>query len=147
MTKYVGHSYGRCILDIYEGRVNYNDIGVIITRTRFDPLDYETWEKSIWNGYTQYDGISSSYWIDYIKNDEAKAQFYDITKMLHEDGLLYQPRNIGAKCAWSMPYVWSKIDTVSYDEMQKSDDERWSLPEKKSKLSGDDLDKILGYFI
>jgi hypothetical protein len=33
----IGLSYSRCVLDIIEGRVNIDDVLVLITRTNFDP--------------------------------------------------------------------------------------------------------------
>jgi hypothetical protein len=145
MAKYVGHSYSRCILDIYEGNVNYNDIAVIITRTRFDPLNLEHWEK-IWDGYSSLFSSSASNWYEYRDDTDAKKQFYEITVMLHNDGLLHQPRNFGSSSAWSSPYVWSKIEPVNYEEMKKSDGEKWGLPTKNKKMSDTEFDKVIQQF-
>jgi len=145
MTKYVGHSYGRCVADIYEGLVNYDGIYVIVTRTRFDPENTEQWNE-IWDGYTRYNGYTANHWIKYAGDNEAKEEFYKITKMLNEDGKLHQPRNYGSNSSWSLPYVWSKVEPVDYEELKKSDGEKWELP-KKSDISDEDLKKLIGAMI
>jgi len=43
----IGLSYSRCILDIVEGRVDIEDVLVLITRTDFDPRDDVQW-TGIW---------------------------------------------------------------------------------------------------
>ena len=46
----VGLSYSRCVRDIIDGVVDYDDVLVIISRTNFDPHNDEEWQ-SIWEGY------------------------------------------------------------------------------------------------
>ena len=56
----IGLSYSRCVLDIIEGRVNIDDVLVLITRTNFDPNVDEQW-TGIWQGYTM-GGLSNPEW-------------------------------------------------------------------------------------
>lgn len=91
----VGLSYSRCVLDIVEGRVDINDVLVVIARTNFDPHDDTQW-KSIWDGYC-FGGTSHAEWEDYdhdSKEDEDK--FRSVSIMLWDDGKMHQPRKFGA---------------------------------------------------
>jgi hypothetical protein len=91
----IGLSYSRCVLDIVEGRVNIDDVLVLITRTDFDPRDDEQW-SGIWEGYC-LGGMSNPEWRRYdfnSKDDENK--FRSVSIMLWEDGKLHQPRKFGA---------------------------------------------------
>ena len=66
----IGLSYSRCILDIVEGRVDINDVLVIITRTDFDPHNDQQWQD-IWEGYHGM-GLSNPEWRNYGPDDEDK---------------------------------------------------------------------------
>jgi hypothetical protein len=46
----IGLSYSRCIRDIVEGKVDIDDVLVIIARTDFDPHNDDQW-AGIWEGY------------------------------------------------------------------------------------------------
>jgi hypothetical protein len=92
----IGLSYSRCVLDIVEGRVDIDDVLVLITRTDFDPRDDGQW-AGIWDGYT-LGGMSNPEWGDYdfnSKDDEDK--FRSVSCMLYEDGKMHQPRKFGAR--------------------------------------------------
>ena len=39
----IGLSYSRCVRDIVDGKVDINDVLVIIARTNFDPRDDDQW--------------------------------------------------------------------------------------------------------
>mgnify|MGYP000745180935 CR=1 FL=1 len=56
----VGLSFSRCIRDIVEARVEFDDVLVIVSRTDFDPHNDRHWE-GIWNGY-RYGGLSNPEW-------------------------------------------------------------------------------------
>jgi hypothetical protein len=104
----IGLSYSRCILDIVEGRVDFNDVLVLITRTDFDPRDDEQW-AGIWEGYC-YGGLSNPEWSKYdfnSKDDEDK--FRSVSIMLYEDGKMHQPRQFGAHPR-RRPEIW--LETV-----------------------------------
>jgi len=100
----IGLSYSRCILDIVEGRVDIDDVLVLITRTDFDPRDDVQW-TGIWQGYC-LGGMSNPEWGDYdwaSKDDEAK--FRSVSIMLYETGKMHQPRKFGARPA-RRPEYW-----------------------------------------
>ena len=100
----IGLSYSRCILDIVEGRVDINDVLVLITRTDFDPRVDEEW-KGIWQGYT-LGGLSNPEWADYdLNNKDHEDKFRSISIMLYEDGKLHQPRQFGAHPR-RRPEIW-----------------------------------------
>ena len=100
----IGLSYSRCVLDIVEGRVDFDDVLVLITRTDFDPRDDKQW-AGIWEGYC-YGGMSHPEWADYdfnSKDDEDK--FRSVSIMLWEDGKIHQPRQFGAHPK-RRPEIW-----------------------------------------
>lgn len=91
----VGLSYSRCVLDIVEGRVDFNDVLVIVSRTDFDPRDDKQW-AGIWQGYC-LGGLSNPEWGDYDFNSkEDENKFRSVSIMLWEDGKFHQPRKFGA---------------------------------------------------
>jgi len=89
----IGLSYSRCIVDIIDGKVNFDDVLVIITRTNFDPTDDTHW-KNIWEGYRYGSGLSNTEWYNYADEDEKK--FRVLTLDLLRTGKLHQPRQFGA---------------------------------------------------
>ena len=100
----IGLSYSRCVLDIVEGRVDIEDVLVLITRTNFDPRDDEQW-TGIWQAYV-LGGMSNPEWGDYdwaSKDDEDK--FRSVSIMLYETGKMHQPRKFGARPA-RRPEYW-----------------------------------------
>jgi hypothetical protein len=92
----IGLSYSRCILDIVEGRVDIDDVLVLITRTDFDPRDDKQW-AGIWSGYV-HGGLSNPEWSSYdFYNKEHEDKFRSVSCMLYEDGKIHQPRKFGAR--------------------------------------------------
>ena len=92
----VGLSFSRCVLDIVEGRVDIEDVLVLITRTNFDPRDDVQW-KGIWQGYT-LGGMSNPEWANYdLHNKDLEDKFRSVSCMLYEDGKMHQPRQFGAR--------------------------------------------------
>jgi len=88
----VGLSFSRCLLDIFEGRVDYEDVLVIIARTKFHPLNEGDWAE-IWDGYTnQGTAFSKTPWNKYA---DREAEFKELTQRLFVDGKLHQPRMTG----------------------------------------------------
>ena len=81
----IGLSFSRCVADIVEGRVNPDDVLVIVARTDFDPTNPEQW-KSIWHGYE-----SRGEWHG-LDHDTV----FNVTLDLWNDGKLHQPRKFGA---------------------------------------------------
>jgi len=108
----IGFSYSRCVRDIVEGRVDIDDVLVIISRTDFDPTDDKQW-SAIWNGYRTPFGNSNPEW--FIFKDEDEERFRNISIELWESGRLHQPRKFGAR-PQRMPYYW--LETFApYEEI------------------------------
>lgn len=87
----IGLSFSRCLLDIVEGRINKDEVLVIIARTDFNPNDDEGW-KEIWNTYL-YGGLSNAEWAGYEDDEDL---FRNLAKDLYNNGKLHQPRQFGA---------------------------------------------------
>ena len=102
----IGLSYSRCVRDIVDGKVDIEDVLVVIARTDFDPRDEDQW-ASIWAGYHNYSGLSNPEWASYADEDEQK--FRDVSIELWEEGKLHQPRKFGAYPR-RLPYIW--VETV-----------------------------------
>jgi hypothetical protein len=105
----IGLSYSRCVKDIVDGRVDIDDVLVLITRTDFDPHNDDQW-KGIWigygggteNGYTRgFFSHSNPEWAGY--HDEA--QFRNVSIELYDLGKMHQPRKFGAHPA-RRPEIW-----------------------------------------
>jgi hypothetical protein len=107
----IGLSYSRCVRDIVDGKVDLDDVLVLITRTDFDPHDDEQW-SSIWHGYGG--GTENAYsqgffshsnpeWAGYPPEDEAKFRL--ISTELWDQGKLHQPRKFGAHPR-RRPEIW-----------------------------------------
>lgn len=105
----IGLSYSRCIRDIVDGKVDINDVIVIITRTDFDPRNDQQW-KSIWQGYggghESNGGIWSRREWDGYENEQ---EFRDVTLDLYLNGKMHQPRQFGVN-PMRLPYYW--LETV-----------------------------------
>jgi len=92
----IGLSYSRCVRDIVEGRVDIDDVLVIISRTDFDPQDDDQWQ-GIWSGYC-LGGMSNPEWGNYDFNSkEDEDKFRSVSIMLWEDGKFHQPRKFGSR--------------------------------------------------
>ena len=115
----IGLSYSRCVRDIVDGKVDINDVLVLITRTDFDPHDDEQW-AGIWTGYgggqTFGNPFSNPEWMDYPVEDEAK--FRDVSIKLYDSGKMHQPRKFGAH-PHRLPYYWLEA-VVSDNDLENS---------------------------
>lgn len=87
----IGLSLSRCILDIIEGRVDKDDVLVIISRTDFDITNDTHWEN-IWVGYTM-GGMSYAEWYGHADEEQ---KFRDLITDLWINGKIHQPRKFGA---------------------------------------------------
>ena len=96
----IGLSYSRCVRDIVDGKVDIDDVLVVIARTDFDPHDGEQWQ-GIWQGYgggspnmSSFGGFSRNApeWAGYTDED----QFRSVSIELWESGKFHQPRKFGA---------------------------------------------------
>lgn len=115
----IGLSYSRCVRDIVEGRVDINDVLVIVARTDFDPHNDEQW-AGIWHGYAgggtrgsmirMFAGTNPE-WGAY--GDEDEDRFRTVSCDLYDMGKLHQPRQFGAHPR-RLPYYW--LETIVSDE-------------------------------
>jgi hypothetical protein len=105
----IGLSYSRCVRDIVDGKVDIDNVLVLITRTDFDPHDDEQW-SGIWIGYGgggQLGGAggffsaSNPEWAGYHDED----QFRSVSIELWETGKMHQPRKFGAHPT-RRPEIW-----------------------------------------
>lgn len=106
----IGLSYSRCVRDIVDGKVNIEDVLVIIARTDFDPHDDDQW-SGIWRGYHGASAFSNPEWANYPPEDEQK--FRDVSIELWESGKFHEPRKFGAHPR-RMPYYW--LETILPDD-------------------------------
>lgn len=107
----IGLSYSRCVRDIVEGKVDIDDVLVIVARTDFDPHNDKQWE-GIWQGYAggsnrgsmirMFSG-SNPEWSGY--GDEDEDLFRSVSIELWEQGKFHQPRKFGAHPR-RLPYYW-----------------------------------------
>ena len=105
----VGLSLSRCVRDIFEEKVAYQDVLVIISRTDFDPKNDQHWE-SLWQGYL-HGGVSNPVWHGL---DDSEIDIRNICIDLYESGKLHQPRQYGSPNRFRADYVW--LDTVVSDD-------------------------------
>lgn len=120
----IGLSYSRCVRDIVEGKVDIQDVLVIVARTDFDPHNDEQW-AGIWQGYAggsdrgsmirMFSG-SNPEWGNY--GDEDEQRFRDVSCELWDQGKFHQPRKFGAHPR-RLPYYWLET-IVSNEELESS---------------------------
>lgn len=142
----IGLSYSRCVRDIVDGKVDINDVLVVIARTDFDPHDDKQW-KGIWIGYgggmAEVDDLrlalsgSNPEWAGYTDED----QFRSVSIELWESGKLHQPRQFGAHPA-RRPEIW--LETVlPNEELEKNPAAKnaWDKFQMVAGLTNVELDK------
>lgn len=138
----IGLSYSRCVKDIVDGKVDIDDVLVIITRTDFDPHDSKQW-KNIWEGYggghTFGGPFNNPEWMDYPAEDEEKFRMISI--LLWDGGKLHQPRKFGAQPT-RRPEVWLEAVLPS-EELEKNVAAKaaWDQFQVIAGLTNVDLDK------
>jgi hypothetical protein len=105
----IGLSYSRCVRDIVDGKVDIDDVLVLITRTDFDPHDDEQWQ-GIWIGYGG--GHTNAYSQGFFSHSNPEWAGYDnealfrlISTELWDQGKLHQPRKFGAHPS-RRPEIW-----------------------------------------
>jgi hypothetical protein len=136
----IGLSYSRCILDIVEGRVDIDDVLVVIARTKFDPNDDAQW-TGIWEGYC-LGGMSNPEWGRYdFENKEDEAKFRSVTCDLWDQGKFHQPRNFGAHPARRREYWLEAILPSSELETNVAAKDAWEKFQMVAGLTNVKLDK------
>jgi len=143
----IGLSYSRCVRDIVEGKVDIEDVLVIIARTNFDPNDDTQW-KGIWQGYAGgsdanvmrgFFSGSNPEWAGYSDDDEDL--FRSVSIELWETGKLHQPRKFGAHPT-RRPEIW--LETVlPNEELEKNPAAKmaWDKFQTVASLTNVNLDK------
>ena len=115
----VGLSFSRCLRDIVEARVDFNDVLVVIARTDFDPHNDAHWQQ-IWDGY-RYGGWSNAEWED-AEDDTGVTNVEEIYRnvaiQLYDNGKLHQPRQFGSHPP-RMQYYWLEC-VVPEDELSSN---------------------------
>jgi hypothetical protein len=107
----IGYSLSRCVKDIVEGRVDPEDVTVLITRTHFDPTLDDQWYE-IWHGYAYeqrgpWTGLRH-------REDEIRA----VICQLWHDGKIHQPRKFGAHLP-NAHHHWREVVLVD-EELEKN---------------------------
>jgi len=107
----IGFSYSRCVNDIVDGKIDMDDVLVIIARTDFDPRDDEQW-AGIWRGYRTISGFSDPEWLHVKDTDEQR--YRDVSIQLWEEGKFHQPRKFG----WNprrTAHVWVDTGPIGHE--------------------------------
>jgi hypothetical protein len=141
----IGLSYSRCVRDIVDGKVDIEDVLVLITRTDFDPRNDDQW-SGIWigygggteNAYSQgFFSHSNPEWAGY--HDEAK--FREISIELYDSGRMHQPRQFGAR-PQRRPEIWLETVLPSSElEINPAAKAAWDKFQMVAGLTNVDLDK------
>ena len=141
----IGLSYSRCVRDIVDGKVDINDVLVIIARTDFDPHDDKQWE-GIWIGYGG--GTENAYsrgffshsnpeWAGYMDEDI----FRSVSIELWETGKLHQPRKFNAHPS-RRPEIWLEAVLPSSElETNPAAKKAWDSFQMIAGLTNVNLDK------
>ena len=109
----VGLSFSRCVRDLYEEKVKFDDVLVIVSRTNIDPYNDKHWD-SVWEGYTR-GGYSHPEWADYkSKSDD----FRKLAARLYDNGKLHQPRQFKLGTPVRLPYYWLDL-VVPVDDLEE----------------------------
>jgi len=109
----VGLSLSRCMRDIYEGRVEENDVLVIIARTDIDPRNDSHWSQ-IWDGYL-YGGLSNPEWAGLEDHEEGMRH---LLINMYDDGKFHQPRQFKAHPP-RLPYYWLECSVPDNELLDK----------------------------
>ena len=136
----IGLSFSRCVRDIVDGKVDIEDVLVIIARTDFDPHDDQQWQ-GIWQGYGGGQNIGSIWtapeWAGY--NDED--QFRSVAIELWESGKFHQPRKFGAHPR-RLPHIWLETVLPTEDlDNNPTVKAAWNKFQMLAGLTAIDLDK------
>lgn len=134
----IGLSYSRCIRDIVDGRVDPEDVLIVISRTDFDPTVDEEWD-SIWQGYTGGHGFSAREWSDY--DEHRKEDFRNATLDLWNAGKLHQPRKFGAHPTRRREYWLEAVLPPSELERNPAAKDAWDRFQVVAGLTNIQLDK------
>ena len=114
----VGLSLSRCMRDIYTGKVDEEDVLVIVARTDFDPHNDNYWD-AIWDGYT-LGGLSNPEWADFA---DEYDDFRRMAVRMYDNGKIHQPRQFKAHPP-RLPYYWLEC-VVPEEEHNPAQQKAW----------------------
>jgi len=104
--------------DIFEKKVDMQDVLVVIARTDIDPHNDSHWSQ-IWEGYL-YGGLSNPEWAGL---EDHEQEMREILVDLYGYGKLHQPRQFGAHPR-RMQYYWLDC-MVPQNEMTPAQQKAW----------------------
>ena len=136
----IGLSYSRCVRDIVDGRVDIDDVLIIIARTDFDPNVDDQW-RGIWSGYC-LGGRSNPEWGNYdfdSKDDEDK--FRSVSVDLWKLGKFHQPRKFGAHPSRRSEFWLEAVLPDSELESRPAVKEAWDQFQMLASLTNTKLDR------
>ncbi|MDA9373973.1 hypothetical protein N9R43_01190 [bacterium] len=109
----IGLSFSRCVRDIFEGIVKFDDVLVIVTRTDVDPHNDNHW-NALWEGYTQ-GGFAHPEWSDHKGSND---DFRKLAMRLYDNGKIHQPRQFKLGNPVRLPYYWLDL-VVPVDDLEE----------------------------
>ena len=127
----IGLSLSRCVRDIVEGRVDIEDVLVLITRTDFNPHKEGQWEN-IWNGYQRL----NPEWYG-LEHDNVR----DVVFELWDSGRIHQPRQYGSYPTRRREYWLEAVLPDSELERNPAAKEAWDRFQVISGLTNIKLDR------
>lgn len=111
MYRYIGLSLSQCLLDIYEGRYNPDEVLVITTRTKIEEPTRKIWEE-IWFYYCNGTNIGFTGVWSHL-DDKDMEGMYRLFRGLYASGKIHQPRNFGSTIdTYHIAHSWISLDTT-----------------------------------
>lgn len=137
----IGLSLSKCVIDLYENVVAFDDVLVVIASSRVDPMDDEAW-TNLWNGYTKGDLNVRPQWRDYATDEKGMR---DIVTKLYKNGRLHQPRLFGASPVHRVAGHWLEL-VHSPQGLDKCDavQQAWDSYKTLANLTGAGMIRVPG---
>ena len=138
----IGLSLSRCVRDIVNGRVDIEDVLVVIASTDFDPRDDKHWE-GIWKGYGGGHRLGGAWsqpeWNEFGAQDEARVR--EVCVRLWETGRLHQPRQFGVNTHRRQEFWLETVLPSSELERNPAAKSAWEQFQIVAGLTGVDMDR------
>jgi len=106
----IGFSLSNCIIDIVNGKVDVNDVMLIVTSTYFN-ID----RTDSANNLVKYHTAGLGAWT-FMSNEQRELATTTINILL-ANGKIYQPREHNAP-PWRMPFHWANVVRTDVDMAQ-----------------------------
>ena len=107
----IGTSLGKCVKDILDGHVRYEDVLCVVSNTNCPEL--EQLMGVIEQYYYEYKGVTSGRGSSYNMSAHSLADACAVAQRLMEDGKLHQPRAVG-RAMWGNAHA---LQDTWYDIM------------------------------